>query len=253
VVAHRGASATEPENTLVAFEAAIAAGADVVELDVRLSADGVPVVMHDTTVSTTTDGSGFVHDLPLAELKRLDASGGRGQRQEIPTVAEALDAIGRFPGAGVNLEIKNIPGEPAFDSPREGTLEATVRVLETAGFAGPVVVSSFNWITIERCREIAPGVVTGFITIAAIDPSAALVYARQAGHDLVLPQAPALLAAGRAFVDEAHEAEVLVGTWTVDEEEMLETIFSMGADAVASNRPDLAVAVRDRVVAAQPR
>lgn len=253
VVAHRGASATEPENTLAAFEAAIAAGADVVELDVRLSADGVPVVMHDATVSTTTDGSGFVHDLALAELKRLDASGGKGQRQEIPTLTEALDAIGRFAGAGVNLEIKNIPGEPAFDSPREATLEATVRVLETAGFAGPVVVSSFNWITIERCREIAPGVFTGFITIGAIDPSAALVYARQAGHELILPQAPALLEAGGAFIEEAHGSEVLVGTWTVDDEDMLEALFSLGVDAVASNRPDLAVAVRDRVVAAQTR
>src|SRR5207244_5819311 len=85
IVAHRGASATHPENTLSAFLAAAAAGADMVELDVRLTADGVPVVLHDLDVSRTTDGSGSAHLMSLRELKRLDASGGRGPRAEIPT------------------------------------------------------------------------------------------------------------------------------------------------------------------------
>ena len=80
MVAHRGASSTYPENTLEAFEGAIAAGADAVELDVRLTADGIPVVMHDLDVAATTDGHGFVHTMTLADLKRLDASGGRGRR-----------------------------------------------------------------------------------------------------------------------------------------------------------------------------
>ena len=71
VVAHRGASVSHPENTLEAFEAAVAAGAEVLELDVRLSADGVPVVLHDPDVSRCTDGRGFVHELTLSQLKRL--------------------------------------------------------------------------------------------------------------------------------------------------------------------------------------
>ena len=86
------ASAAEPENTVAAFEAAAAAGADVIELDVLLTSDGVAVVLHDADLSITTDGSGLVHTKTLAEVKRLDASGGRGPRQEIPTLAEALDA-----------------------------------------------------------------------------------------------------------------------------------------------------------------
>lgn len=244
VVAHRGASVAHPENTLEAFDGAVAAGADVVELDVRMSADGVAVVMHDPDVATTTDGQGFVHTLALAELKRLDASGGRGPRAQVPTVREALELLsGR---AGVNLEIKNLPGEAAFDSPREAAAEEAVRLVEDVGFRGAVLVSSFNWLSIERVRELRPDVATGFLTMAAIEPRAALVYVRSRGHAYVLPQAPALLEDGAAFVAEAHEAGVRVGTWTVDDPEAIDRLFAAGVDAVATNDPARAVAVRDR-------
>ncbi len=243
MVAHRGASARVAENTLAAFEAALADGADVVELDVRLTADGVPVIVHDPDVSVTTDGRGFVHELTRDDMKRLDASGGRGDPQEVPTVVEALEVID---AAGVNLEIKNLPGEPAFDSPREAILEAALDALREARFGGPVLVSSFNWHTIERARELAPEVRTGFLTIAAVDPWAALVYARTRGHDFVLPQAPALVAAGRGFVEAARADGVRVGTWVVDDEDTLSTLFEWGVDAVATNDPRLAVEVRSR-------
>ena len=247
VVAHRGASAEEPENTLPAFDTAAREGTDAVELDVRLTADGVPVILHDAHVGATTDGRGLVHTLTLTEVKRLDASGGRGPRLEVPTLAEALDVIGGYPGVGVDLEIKNLPGEPAYDSPREAVLEASLDVLAASGFGGPALVSSFNWITIERSKQLVPGVATGFLTITPIDPHAALLYARQAGHDFVLPQAPALLAAGEGFVDQAHAEGIRVGTWTVDEEPDLETLYGWRVDAVASNDPALAARVRDRV------
>jgi glycerophosphoryl diester phosphodiesterase len=245
VVAHRGASSTTPENTLPAFEEAARAGADVVELDVRLTRDRVPVVLHDPDVSATTDGAGQVHTLTVQEVKRLDAGGG-GSRAEVPTLEEALRVIDRS-GVGVDLEIKNIPGEEAFDSPDEGVLTAVLGSLDRVGFAGPVLVSSFNWITIEASRRLAPDIATGFLTIAAIDPRAALDYARQQGHEFVLPHAVALVDAGDAFVREAHAEGVRVGTWTVDDEATLERMFGWGVDAVASNDPALAVAVRDRV------
>ena len=251
VMGHRGASLEAPENTLAAFEAAASAGADLVELDVRLTADGVPVVLHDPDVGATTDGTGLVHTLTLPDLKRLDASGGRGPRQEIPTLAEALEFIGEHPGMGVDLEIKNIPGEASFDSPREAAVVAALQAVEEAGFGGPVLVSSFNWLTVERSKQVAPEIPTGFLTVAAIDPMAALVYAVQAGHEFVLPQAPALLEAGEAFVQEAHADGVRVGTWTVDDEEAIATLFRWRVDAVASNDPRLAVAVRNRVTSVQ--
>ncbi len=249
VVAHRGASAAEPENTLVAFEAALAAGADAVELDVRLTSDGVPVVLHDADVTASTDGSGFVHEMTLAQVKRLDASGGRGSSVEVPTLAEVLETIGDR--GGVDIEIKNLPGEPAFDSPREAVLEATLEVLETSAFRGPVLISSFNWLTIERSKQLAPDLATGFLTIAAIDAHAALVYTKSNGHDFVLPQTPALLEAGEGLIREAHEGGVRVGTWVADDEVVLETLFGWGVDAIACNDPAAAVAVRRRVVPAQ--
>jgi glycerophosphoryl diester phosphodiesterase len=229
-----------PENTLAAFEAAIGAGADAVELDVRLTADGVPVVLHDAEVGVVTDGAGTVHRMSLADVKRLRVRG-----EEVPTLDEVLELCsGRI---GVDLEVKNLPGEEAFDSPREAAVEAIAAALDRRGFLGTVLVSSFNWLSIERAREVMPGVETGFLTIAAIDPHAALVYARSRGHEYVLPHVDALVAAGEGFIAGAHADGLRVGTWTVDEEERLTTLFRWGADAVATNVPSRAVRAREAV------
>lgn len=234
-----------PENTIEAFEAAIAAGADFVELDARLTADGVPVVMHDPDVSRTTNGLGVVHELTLAEVKRLDASGGRGLRTEVPTLREALETLsGRV---GVNIEIKNTPGEPAFDSPHEATAGRVVALLEETGYSGDVLVSSFNWLSIERVQELAGWIPTGFLTTAAMDPRAALEYVRTRGHSYVLPQARALVEAGEPFVRDAHQDGIHVGTWTVDDAGEVERLFGLGVDALATNDPAMAVPIRDRV------
>lgn len=244
VVAHRGASGLHAENTLPAFEAALEAGAQAVEADIRLTADGVPVVLHDPDVSRVTDGEGLVHELTLRDLKRLDASMGRGPRAEVPTLREVLDLVsGR---AGVDLEIKNIPWEPSFDSPREAIVEATVRELEASSFDGPVLISSFNPVSIRRARELAPEIPTGFLTIATVDPVSALDQAAEGGHAFVIPNVDAVLRAGRGFVGRAHEAGVLVGTWTVDDPNTLGTLFHWGVDAVATNFPDRALHVRAR-------
>lgn len=250
MVAHRGASSTFPENTLEAFEGAIATGADAVELDVRLTLDGVPVIMHDIDVSATTDGEGFVHTMTLAQLKGLDASGGRGSRLEVPTLQEALEVLtGRI---GVDVEVKNLPGEPSFDSPLEAAAEATVRMLEHVGFDGTVLISSFNWLSIERVKAMDAGIATGFLTTAHIDAPAALLYAVTNGHDYVLPQAPAIWEAGPEFIAGAHDEGVKVGTWTVDDPEAIERLFEWGVDAVATNDPGAAVPIRDRFRANVP-
>lgn len=244
VVAHRGASAAYPENTLASFQGAVEARADMVELDVRLTADHVAVILHDPDVASTTDGVGFVHTLTLAELKRLNASGGQGPPAEIPTLREALDLLsGRV---GIDIEIKNLPGEPSFDSPREAVAEEVVALLHDSRFQGAVLVSSFNWLSIERVQDLDPAIPTGFLTTAAIDPWASLVYAKSRGHLYVLPQAPALYEAGASFVEDAHREGIQVGTWTVDDPGAIERLFTMGVDAVATNDPAVAVPIRDR-------
>jgi len=244
VVAHRGASASHPENTLAAFEGAVEAGADVVELDARLTADNVAIILHDMDVSHTTDGTGLVHGMTLDQVKRLDASGGRGPRAEVPTLREALNFLsGR---SGINIEIKNLPGEPSFDSPKEAVVQEVVRLLHDRKFEGAVLVSSFNWLSIERVRELDPAIPTGFLTTTAVDPWAALAYAKSKEHAFVLPQAPALYEVGREFIDAAHADDVAVGTWTVDDPEAIERLFAMGVDAIATNDPAAAVPIRDR-------
>lgn len=238
VVAHRGASSRYPENTLPAFEAAVALGAPVVELDVRLSADGVPMVMHDPEVSRTTDGRGFVHELSAAEIGRLRA-GTPEVPAGVPTLAQALGVLsGR---AGVAIEIKNIPGEPAYDPEGRALVAAALAEVDRSGFEGPVLVVSFDPRSIAVARELAPGVVTGFLSTDHLDPRDALALARDAGHDLVLPGRRALRGAGPGFVEEAHAAGVRVGTWTVDDAPTLRELFGWGVDAIASN--DVATAL----------
>lgn len=239
IVAHRGASATRPENTLASFEEAVRVGARIVELDVRLSRDGVAVVMHDPTVDRTTDGTGAVHELTAVQLGELNA-GTPAAREAIPTLADALDLLsGR---AGVALEIKNVPGEAAFETDGESIVRATHADLERLGFEGPVLVVSFNPRSIEVSKEIAPGVPTGFLTTEPFSPREALAHAAPAGHEMLLPRASLLLAAGETFVGEVHAAGLRLGTWTVDDPNAIRELFDLGVDAVASNDPATALA-----------
>jgi glycerophosphoryl diester phosphodiesterase len=242
-VAHRGSSATHPENTIHAFEAAVAAGAEVVEFDVRMTSDGVAVVVHDPDVSRTTDGSGLVRELTLAQVKRLRIDSTVGDPAEVPTLEEALRCLsGR---AGVDVEIKNIPGEPDYDAEREDAVEATVRALEETGFPGDVLITSFNPMSIARSRDLAPDVPTGLLTTGDVEADAALAFARSQGHPWVLPFVRRLLGAGEGFVREAHEAGVRVGTWVVDDPATAVALMRSGIDAVATNDPARIVAARN--------
>ena len=234
-MAHRGFSATEAENTMPAFEAAIAAGAGGVELDVRVTADGVPVVMHDPGVERTTDGRGLVREMRLVDLKRLRIATADGGRTEVPTLVEVLQLLsGR---ALVDVEIKNIPGEPDFDADAEPAVEATLAALDESGFVGSVLVSSFNPASISRCRALAPDVATGLLTIDQVDAPAALAFVRAEGHPWVLPSASSVSRAGAAFVRAAHDAGVRLGTWVVDDPAIASRMVEWGVDAIATNDP----------------
>jgi glycerophosphoryl diester phosphodiesterase len=241
VVAHRGASIANPENTLSSFLAALALGAPVVELDVRLSADGVPVVIHDPDVSRTTDGAGWVHELTLEELRRPNA-GAPDRPERIPAFREVLDALsGR---GGVAVEIKNIPGEPAYDDQREGIVEAALPEVEASRFQGPVLIVSFNPRSIAASRRVAPKLPTGFLFTRAVDPDAALALVLDGGHEFVFPGHEVLVAAGPTFIERAHRAGVRVGTWTVDDRETFGRMLDWGVDAVATNDPAMGLQVR---------
>jgi glycerophosphoryl diester phosphodiesterase len=242
VVAHRGASADEAENTLASFEMAIEAGADVVEFDVRMTADGTAVVMHDPDVARTTDGRGLVRDLQLVEIKGLRIRTADGEATEVPTLLEALACLsGR---AAVDVEIKNIPGEPDFDGTREDAVEATLRALDDAGFVGSVLLSSFNPLSIARALEMAPEIPTGLLTSDDVDARVAFRFAREQGHEWVLPFAGSVLKAGTSFADDVHASGMRLGTWITDDAVVAVDLMRAGVDAIATNDPAAIVAAR---------
>jgi len=240
VVAHRGASLEQPENTLAAFELALAVGAPAVEFDVRITADGEAVVMHDPDVDRTTDGSGLVRDMTLAQVRALRIEGADGQVHGVPTLSEALSLLsGR---AAVDVEIKNIPGEPDFDADRELAVEALHAALDEVAFVGPVIVSSFNPLSIAASKACRPDVPTGLLAEYGVDAHAALAYAAAQGHPWVLPFVGKVAAAGPGFPAAVHEQGLLLGTWLTDDPAEAVELFASGVDAVATNDPRRVVA-----------
>lgn len=233
VVAHRGFSSRAPENTLAAFRLAMEAGADGVELDVHLSRDGVPVVIHDERVDRTTDGTGLVRDHTLAELKQLDAGRWFGPAfggERIPTLDEVLAAIGaqcRF----LNVELKG------GIVPYPGLEQAVVEALMRTGALERTVVSSFNHFSLRVIKRVGPALRTGVLYMEGlVDPWA---YARLVPADAIHPPHYAL---SPELVDGAHRAGVAVHVWTVDDPVVVRRMAAWGVDAVITNRPDEALA-----------
>ncbi|MGZ4133125.1 MAG: glycerophosphodiester phosphodiesterase, partial [Actinomycetota bacterium] len=212
VVAHRGASAERPENTLAAFERAIEAGADAAEFDVRITADGHAVVLHDPDVGRTTDGTGLVGDLTLDEVRALRVG---GSDERVPMLEETLRCCsGRI---GVDVEIKNLPGEPGFEPDRERAVDALFAALAHVGFEGPVLVSSFNPASIAHARRAQPDVPTGLLTSFSVGARDALAAAAAAGHPWVLPFVVSVREAGDGYAAEVHAAGLRLGTWIADD------------------------------------
>jgi glycerophosphoryl diester phosphodiesterase len=240
VVAHRGDPRRHPENSLRGFVAALDAGADAIELDVRLTLDDVPVVIHDATVDRTTEGAGLVRGMSVSDLRRLRLRGG-GAGDIVPTLREALDAIAAAGGA-VDVEVKNIPGEPDFDGPDERLLLATLDEL-SASSPPDVLIKSFNPSTLRRCREVDASIATGLLTIDAVEPMDGLAAATAEGCHFLLPSVRALEGRERALTSAAHAAGVRLGAWTADDPATVSRLASAGVDAIATNDPAMAASV----------
>jgi glycerophosphoryl diester phosphodiesterase len=156
-IAHRGYSERHPENTLPAFEAALDAGADMIELDVHLSRDGRLVVIHDDYIDRTSTGRGRVGDMDLAELRQHDYSHIFKHQGPcaIPLLEEVIDLVkGR---AMLNIEVKNLP------SRYRGIEKALVDLLAAMGYADDAVVSSFDHLCLDEIKRLDPGIRTGML------------------------------------------------------------------------------------------
>ena len=231
-VAHRGASAAAPGNTLAAFEKAVELGADGVELDVQLSADGVPVIMHDFTVGATTDGSGRVGDLTLAQLRQLDAGvrfAPRFAGQRIPTLAEVLEAFGSQ--LLFNIELKTT-------SLRDNGLEqAVVSEVRRQGLDSRVLFSSFNPLSLRRVKKIAPHISAGLLyDLNEPLPLRKAWLAFLAPHEARHPHYKMVDA---RYVAWARKRGYGVNTWTVDDPGEMRRLIRLGVDGIITNVPDL--------------
>ncbi|MFE7405410.1 glycerophosphodiester phosphodiesterase [Isoptericola sp. NPDC057559] len=229
VVAHRGASADAPQNTLAAFAAADDAGARMIEIDVHLSADGVPVVIHDGTVDATTDGAGEVRGHTVAELQAFDAGSWFGPEfagQRIPTLAEVLDLVAARPGLDVLCEYKG--AWTAED------VAVTMRVVAGSGLTGRLMVQGFDPTTVAALRDVAPQVPRSLLLEHPRADLAELL--DELGAAAVSPGA-ALLAEDPALVPAAHAAGRQVFGWTANDEATWEALLDAGVDGIITDRP----------------
>jgi glycerophosphoryl diester phosphodiesterase len=225
VFAHRGVSSEFPENTIPAFRAARFRGADGVELDVRRSSDGVLVVHHDARLE---DGRTIVESLGV-ELPST-----------VPRLEEALEAC---EGITVNIEIKNMPGEPDFD-PTNGVVEGVVRAVQALGRTADVIVSSFNLATIDEVRKLDPTIATGWLVFDIDDINAVVARTEQAGHTALHPYVGRTTA---QLIEACHIAGLQVNTWTVDDPARIKQLVDDGVDGIITNVPEIA---REAVVRA---
>ena len=238
--AHRGGALLRPENTVLAFDHGLSLGADGLELDVRLSRDGIVVVHHDATLERTTNGRGPVAEQTADALARLDAGYHfgefRGRTGGVPTLDEVLR---RYPDAAIIIELKLNEAELA---------RRTVDVIRAAGAVDRVALGSFGTKVLRAARAFEPRVLTGASqeeTRLALYRSWVRWPVRRPGYSAF--QVPELAGSTRVvserFVRYAHEAGVAVQVWTVNEIADMQRLLGWKVDAIISDRPDLAVEV----------
>ena len=232
IIAHRGYRAKYPENTLVAFEEAIEAGADMIELDVLLTKDRKMVVIHDESLDRTTNAQGPVRDYTLSELKTLDAGSwfdARFKGERLPTLEEVLELVDkRIP---VNIEIKRSAYEPHH--PADAIEKQIVELVTRKNAVENVLVSSFEWQVLEPLRAMkeAPAIA---ILSGGSNEDNPLEACRNLG---AFSWHPRSLMLEKEHVREMHETGILVFPWNMDTLEDIERVLEMDVDGVIVDDP----------------
>jgi glycerophosphoryl diester phosphodiesterase len=222
VIAHRGASGYRPENTLSAFELAVAQRADMIETDLHRTADGAVVVTHDEDLSGL-GGAGPIELATLAEVRALDAGAGEAP----PTLEEVLDRFG--PHVAWNLELKRgVGGEyPGLET-------AALEAVRSRGLLGEVLFSSFYDPVLARLRALAPEARIGLL-LSRRAPARAIERARALGAEAIHPE---VALAGPTLVADAHAAGFAVYVFTVDDPGEMRRLLALGVDGLFTNYPD---------------
>lgn len=224
--AHRGASGHAPENTIPAFELAHKLKADGIELDVQLSKDGIPVVIHDERIDRVSDGKGWVKDYTLEELRKFNFNKNFPAygRVTIPTLAEVYDFL-RDTNMTINLELKN--SEIFYEDLEENVL----KLAEVWGISERVIYSSFNHYSMKKIKQLKPEARIAFLYSNGVLDIAEYAdkYHAYAVHlsckNLEYPN----------IVEECHSKNIRVHAWTVNERADFERMIELGVDAVITN------------------
>jgi glycerophosphoryl diester phosphodiesterase len=237
IFAHRGACAHAPENTIAAFELALAQHADAIELDVKLSADGYVVVVHDPTVDRTTDGHGRVRDLTLADLKALGAGkgfSGAYPNEKIPTLDEVFEAVGKQ--TFINVELTN------YSTRRDALVETVCMLVKKHQMQERVLFSSFLASNLTKARNFLPEVPRGLLAMEGLTG----VWARSFGFSFGKYDAlhPNLRDVAQQQATRVHRLKRRLFVWTVNEEQDMRRLFHWGVDGIFTDDPGLAVKVR---------
>jgi len=237
IFAHRGASAHAPENTLAAFELALAKNADGIELDVKLTSDGHVVVIHDSTVDRTTGAQGHVKDMSLAELRSLNAGSffsSNFSSEKIPTLEDVFETMGKR--TFINVELTN------YNSPRDHLVETVCMLVKRFNLQKHVMFSSFFPFNLSKAAGYLPEVPRGLLALNGI----AGAWARSFGYSFGKYQAlhPNLRDVTLQQVGRVHRLKKRIHVWTVNEAEDMRRLFHWGVDAIFTDDPQLAVQVR---------
>ena len=238
IIAHRGDKTHAPENTLAAFTLAAENGADAIELDVKLTADGRVIVLHDQTVNRTTNGMGKISKLPYAAVRDLDAGAWfsekfRGER--IPTLDEVFETVSKR--LYINVELTN------YFTPGDGLVPKVVDLVKKHGLQNRMLFSSFFARNLEMTRLLLPEVPRGLLCMRGILGSWGRTFTWRGDYFALHPY---LTEVDPGLVYRVQAAGKRVHVWTVNPEEELKRMIGLGVDAIITDDPVLALSLLGR-------
>ncbi|WKZ35480.1 MAG: glycerophosphodiester phosphodiesterase family protein [Anaerolineales bacterium] len=234
LLAHRGDLAHAPENTLPSFSQAIRKGADGVELDAKLTADGQVVVIHDAAVDRTTDGSGKVSSLSLQEIRTLDAGAWFNEKfagTRVPLLEEVFETVGRE--KLINIELTN------YNSPRDGLTQRVCELIKRHNNQKQIIFSSFFASNLKIAVQTLPEIPRGLLAM----PGLLGLWARSFGFMFGDYQAlhPHISSVSREQVQRAHRIRRRVHVWTANTPEEVTRLKEWGVDGIFSDDPEIAL------------
>ncbi|WP_281634640.1 glycerophosphodiester phosphodiesterase [Flavobacterium luteolum] len=220
-IAHRGAKAYEPENTLQAFQKALDLNSDGIELDVHLSSDEHIIVIHDETIDRTTNGKGLVSSFTLAELKSFLIDG----KYQIPTLNEVFDLVNKK--CLINIELKGLGTAPKAVALIEKYIS------EKNWKYDHFIISSFDWNMLEETSNLNPNIPIGILTEEDLDK--ALAFAEKIKAKAINPDFNLL---NKENVHQMQDKGFLVLPWTVNSEKDIQKVKSYNVNGIISDNPD---------------